>query len=99
MRALSGVTITGGAADCAGATEIYGLFRSTFGFNEIFNTKAFSLGPLHNVSFEVGAGEIVGLAGLRGQVVLNDGTLEQKPGYGRFLVRTSPMAPLGGAVR
>ena len=41
-------------ADCAGATEIYGLFRSTFGFNEIFNTRAFSTGPLHNVSFEVG---------------------------------------------
>src|SRR5713101_2422576 len=41
-------------ADCAGATEIYGLFRSTFGWNEIFNTKAFSIGPLHNVSFEVG---------------------------------------------
>src|SRR5712672_3834663 len=40
--------------NCAGATEIYGLFRSTFGFNEIFNTKAFSVGPLHNVSFEVG---------------------------------------------
>src|SRR6266851_934664 len=47
-------TIFGVAADCAGATEIYGLFRSTFGFNEIFNTKAFSVGPLHNVSFEVG---------------------------------------------
>ena len=43
------------AADCAGATEIYGLIRSTFGFNEIFNTKAFSVGPLHNVSFEIGA--------------------------------------------
>ena len=41
-------------ASCAGATEIYGLFRSTFGWNEIFNTKAFSLGPLHNISFEVG---------------------------------------------
>ena len=40
--------------DCAGATEIYGLFRSTFGFNEIFNTKAFTMGPLRNVSFEVG---------------------------------------------
>jgi len=50
-----GVTISGGAANCAGATEIYGLFRSTFGWNEIFNTKAFSLGPLHNISFEVGA--------------------------------------------
>jgi hypothetical protein len=40
---------------CAGATEIYGLFRSTFGFNEIFNTKSFSYGPLHNVSLELGA--------------------------------------------
>jgi hypothetical protein len=50
-----GVTITGGAANCAGATEIYGLFRSTFGWNEIFNTKAFGVGPLHNISFEVGA--------------------------------------------
>jgi hypothetical protein len=43
------------AADCAGATEIYGLFRSTFGWNELFGTKAFSMGPLHNISFEVGA--------------------------------------------
>jgi len=36
---------------------------------------------------------------LRGQVLLNGGNLEQKPGTGRFLPRTSPMAPLGGAVR
>ncbi len=50
----STVTVTGGNSNCAGATEIYGLFRSTFGFNEIFNTKAFSYGPLHNVSLEVG---------------------------------------------
>jgi hypothetical protein len=49
-----GLTANFGAGNCAGATEIYGLFRSTFGFNEIFNTKAFSMGPLHNVSFEVG---------------------------------------------
>src|SRR5258705_3334968 len=28
-------------ANCEGASEIYGLFRSTFGWNEIFNTKAF----------------------------------------------------------
>src|SRR6195256_4464208 len=41
-------------ANCEGASEIYGLFRSTFGWNEIFNTKAFSIGPLHNISFEVG---------------------------------------------
>jgi hypothetical protein len=42
-------------AGCAGATEVYGLYRSTFGWNEIFGTKAFSMGPLHNISFEVGA--------------------------------------------
>ena len=36
---------------------------------------------------------------LRGQVVLNQDALEQKPGYGRFLARTSPMPPLGGPVR
>jgi hypothetical protein len=47
-------TLTATPANCAGATEVYGLFRSTFGFNEIFNTKAFSVGPLHNVSLEVG---------------------------------------------
>ncbi|HEY0223657.1 MAG TPA: hypothetical protein VGC38_04005 [Pseudolabrys sp.] len=37
------------------ASEFYGLFRSTFGWNEIFNTKAFAIGPLTNISFEVGA--------------------------------------------
>jgi len=47
-------TIFGAPANCAGATEIYGLFRSTFGFNELFGTKAFTYGPLHNVSLEVG---------------------------------------------
>jgi hypothetical protein len=41
-------------ANCAGATEIYGLFRSTLGWNELFGTKAFSYGPLHNISFEGG---------------------------------------------
>jgi hypothetical protein len=57
----AGVIQTGGfagpttPADCAGATEIYGLFRSTFGWNEIFGTKAFTMGPLHNISFEIGA--------------------------------------------
>src|SRR3954470_6058856 len=50
----AGLSATFAAASCAGATEIYGLFRSTFGWNEIFNTKAFSIGPLHNISFEVG---------------------------------------------
>jgi hypothetical protein len=41
-------------ASCEGATEIYGLFRSTFSGNSIFNTKAFSYGPLHDISLEVG---------------------------------------------
>jgi hypothetical protein len=41
-------------ASCAGASEIYGLLRSTYGFNEIFNTHAFTVGPLHNVSFVIG---------------------------------------------
>jgi hypothetical protein len=40
---------------CGGASEFYGLIRSTFGFNQLFDTKAFSMGPLRNVSFEVGA--------------------------------------------
>lgn len=39
---------------CAGQTEFYGLLRSTFGFNQIFNTKTLTIGPLQNVSFEVG---------------------------------------------
>src|SRR4051794_10173974 len=50
----AGISATFAPASCAGATEIYGLFRSTFGWNEIFNTKTFSVGPLHNVSFEIG---------------------------------------------
>jgi hypothetical protein len=50
---------SGGRTGCAGATEFYGTIRSTFGFNEIFNTKAFSIGPLHNVSLEIGVdGEV-----------------------------------------
>ncbi|MEH2487215.1 hypothetical protein [Bradyrhizobium sp. AZCC 2230] len=42
------------SAKCAGASEIYGLFRSTLGWNQLFDTKAFSVGPLHNISFEAG---------------------------------------------
>lgn len=42
------------AADCGGAADVYGILRSTFGFNQIFNTKAFTVGPLQNVSLEVG---------------------------------------------
>jgi hypothetical protein len=47
--------VAGGNSFCAGATEFYGLIRSTLGWNELFGTKAFSMGPLHNISFEVGA--------------------------------------------
>ncbi|MBI2016123.1 MAG: amidohydrolase family protein [Candidatus Rokubacteria bacterium] len=37
---------------------------------------------------------------LRGQTVLTpSGELEQKPGYGRYLPRTRPVPPIGGAVR
>jgi hypothetical protein len=48
-------TVNGGNTVCAGATEFYGLFRSTLGWNELFGTKQFSMGPLHNISFEWGA--------------------------------------------
>src|SRR3569832_700416 len=51
----AGVLLSGAPATCAGATEIYGLFRSTFGWYEIFGTKMFSMGPLHIFSFEIGA--------------------------------------------
>jgi hypothetical protein len=46
---------TGPGAGCAGATEIYGLIRSTIGLNEVFGTKAFGWGPLHGISLELGA--------------------------------------------
>jgi dihydropyrimidinase len=36
---------------------------------------------------------------LRGRVLLNQGRLEQEPGYGRYLVRGKPVPPLGGPVR
>lgn len=37
---------------------------------------------------------------VRGQIMLNPrGELEQKPGYGRYLARTSPQPPLSGSVR
>ncbi len=36
---------------------------------------------------------------LRGKVLLNEGVLEQQPGYGRFLESGEPRSPLGGPVR
>ncbi|WP_409187923.1 hypothetical protein [Bradyrhizobium sp. RDM4] len=50
-----GVTITGGAANCGGETDIFATLRSTFGWNELFDTKAFTMAPLRNISFLVGA--------------------------------------------
>src|SRR5713226_2212337 len=44
-----------GAQQCPGYTEIYGFVRSTFGWNQIFSTKAYSVGPLTNIEFAVGA--------------------------------------------
>ena len=35
---------------------------------------------------------------LRGQVLLNQGTLEQNPGYGIFIECEEPRSPLGGPV-
>jgi dihydropyrimidinase len=36
---------------------------------------------------------------LRGEVLLKDGRLHQKPGYGRFLARGGPQPPVAGPVR
>lgn len=44
-----------GTIGCSGYSEIYGFFRSTFGWNQIFNTKTFSMGPLTNIEFLIGA--------------------------------------------
>lgn len=44
-----------GSTRCSGYTEIYGFFRSIFGWNQIFDTKAFAVGPLTNIEFAVGA--------------------------------------------
>src|SRR6202045_166582 len=40
-------------ANCAGAIEFFGKAISTFGWNELFGTKAFTMGPLHNISFQI----------------------------------------------
>src|ERR1700748_917610 len=47
-------SVSGLLASCAGAPEISGLCRATPGWNKIFGTKAFTMGPLSNISFEVG---------------------------------------------
>jgi hypothetical protein len=40
---------------CPGFAEIYGLYRSTIGWNQLFNTKMFSAGPLTNIEFAWGS--------------------------------------------
>jgi hypothetical protein len=44
-----------GTSACPGYTEIYGLIRSTLGWNQLTNSKMFSVGPLTNIEFIVGA--------------------------------------------
>jgi hypothetical protein len=44
-----------GSQRCAAYTEIYGFFRSTLGWNQIFDTKTFSVGTLTNIEFAFGA--------------------------------------------
>ncbi|UWU96039.1 hypothetical protein [Bradyrhizobium sp. CB1015] len=41
-------------ANCAGVSFVTGQARSTFGWNEIFDTKTFTVGPLRNISFQIG---------------------------------------------
>src|SRR5437867_11136874 len=36
---------------------------------------------------------------LRGQVLFENGRLQQGPGFGKFLARTAPLPPIGGAAR
>jgi hypothetical protein len=57
---------------CAGASEYLAQIRSTLDWNEIFNTHAFTAGPLHSVSFEVGydGGTKDNFEGLKKNVVL-----------------------------
>ncbi|WP_375779434.1 hypothetical protein ACE103_11095 [Bradyrhizobium sp. ma5] len=49
-----GKPVFGENGPCSGNLEVESKLRSTFGFNEIFNTTAFRYGPLKNISLEVG---------------------------------------------
>jgi hypothetical protein len=40
---------------CAGYSEIYGLFRSTIGWNQLSHSKNFAMGPLTNIEFAWGS--------------------------------------------
>ncbi|MGY3590303.1 hypothetical protein ACVIGB_010114 [Bradyrhizobium sp. USDA 4341] len=48
-------SVSAALGDCAGAGLGIASVRSTFGWNELFDTKAFAVGPLTNISFLVGA--------------------------------------------
>jgi hypothetical protein len=45
----------GGPQTCPGYTEIYGLFRSTLGWNQLSHSKTFAFGPLSNIEFVFGS--------------------------------------------
>jgi hypothetical protein len=45
----------GGPQTCPGYTEIYGLFRSTLGWNQLSHSKNFAWGPLTNIEFAWGS--------------------------------------------
>lgn len=44
----------GTGKNSTGSGEFYGLFRSTFSGNKIFDTKAFAFGPVKDVGLEIG---------------------------------------------
>jgi hypothetical protein len=43
-----------GASQCPGYSEVYGLWRGSLGWNQVFNTKAFAAGPMTNIEFAYG---------------------------------------------
>ncbi len=52
---LPGIGLNFATQNCAGMTSLYGVERSTFGWNELFDTKTFQIGPMRNISFQIGA--------------------------------------------
>jgi len=49
-----GAAFPPGAKQCDGYSEVYGFWRGTLGWNQIFNTKAFASGPMTNIEFAYG---------------------------------------------
>jgi len=54
-RDQGGLDFPPGAEQCAGYSEVYGLYRGTLGWNQLFNTKTFAVGRLANIEFACGA--------------------------------------------